>query len=208
MDASVDQLTKYLHTKGYFDGRVSDSVHTEGKKATVFYIIQSGKPYKITHVRYSLDDTALGPVVFKDSVHSLINAGDNYDEDVLKKERDRLTYVLRDDGYYAFSKEYVNYDVDTNRSTKQVEITIDIRKYAYLDPQRPDSVIETFHHQFYINKVTIEMGYNPNQQIEYKPADTVIDKEYYLVSPKGEMAFLPKILLNKVLIKPHNVQSC
>jgi len=204
MGASVDQLTKYLHTKGYFDGKVSDSVHTQGKKADIFYIIRSGKSYKIVNVKYSLDDSALGPLVYKDTVHSLINKGDNYDEDVLKSERERITKVLKEDGYYAFSKEYINYEVDTNRTTKEVTITVDIKKYAYLDPQKPDSVIETFHRQYYINNVIVQMDYNPNVP-DYSPTDTVKDKDYCIVSPQGRMSFFPKILLSKILIKPHEL---
>ncbi|HTA83060.1 MAG TPA: BamA/TamA family outer membrane protein [Bacteroidia bacterium] len=200
MTGSVNQVTKYLHTKGYFDGKVTDSVHVEDNKADVYYIVQSGKPYKINSLRYQLDDTTLTGIVYKDSANSLINKGDNFDEDVLKSERDRLTRVLRNDGYYAFSKEYIDFDIDTNKTTKQVSIVIDIKKFAYVDPTKTDSVIETLHRQYFIHKVIIQMNYSPNAV--YNTQDTVIDKEYIIVSPAGGMSFLPKILLSKIHIKP------
>ncbi len=200
MSGSLFQITKYLHTKGYFDGKVGDSVHISGNGAEVIYIVRAGKPYKIRSVKYQLDDTSLAGIIYKDTVNSLTVRGDNFDEDILKAERDRMTKVLKDNGYYAFSKEYIDFDIDTNRSTKMVGLTVNVKKYAYADPVKTDSVIETEHHLYMINRVIVQMGFNPS--IPYVAGDTTLENRYVIVGPVGGMAFLPKILLSKIYIKP------
>jgi len=200
MSGSLFQITKYLHTKGYFDGKVGDSVHISGNRAEVIYIVRAGKPYKIRSVKYQLDDTSLAGIIYKDTVNSLMIRGDNFDEDILKAERDRMTKVLKDNGYYAFSKEYIDFDIDTNRSTKVVGLTVNVKKYAYADPVKTDSVIETEHHLYMINRVIVQMGFNPS--IPYVAGDTTLENGYVIVGPVGGMAFLPKILLSKIYIKP------
>lgn len=201
MEGSVIQLTKYLHTKGYFDAKVSDSTRIDGNYAEVSYILRTGKPYTINKVTYELDDTTLAPIVYKDSVNSLINYGANYDEDVFKAERDRITQVLKNHGYYAFSKEYIHYEYDTNASTKKVSLIIGIKKFAYLDPKQPDSVIESLHHQYYIRNVVLQMDYNPAEPL-YKGTDTTLFNGYKIIYPHGAATYHPHAILNKVYIKP------
>ncbi|MGP8217801.1 MAG: BamA/TamA family outer membrane protein [Bacteroidia bacterium] len=201
MERSVEQIMKYLHSKGYFDARVTDSVYVKGKIAEVAYIISQGKPYTINKVTYQLDDSTLSEIVYKDSANSLIKQGNNYDEDILRSERDRITKNLKNDGYFAFSKEYVHYEVDTNASTKKADIVIGIKKFAYLDPLKPDSVIETFHHKFFIRNVIIQMNFNPSEP-SYQGGDTLLTNGYMIVYPKGKLAYHPRPLLNKIHIKP------
>jgi outer membrane protein assembly factor BamA len=201
MAGSVEQIRRYLHTKGYFDASVRDSVHVKGNYAEVFYIIRQGKPYTINRVTYELDDTTLANVIYKDSVNSLIRDGANYDEDALKNERDRITKVLKDDGYYAFSKEYIHYDIDTNASTKKASITIGIKKYAYLYAGRTDSVIETLHSKYFIRRVIIQMGYNPVEP-NYVASDTTFSNGYIITYPHSSPEYHPHSILSKIYIKP------
>jgi outer membrane protein assembly factor BamA len=201
MEGSVIQLTKYLHSKGYFDAKVGDSVKIESNYAQVYYILRTGKPYTINQVTYQLDDTTLASIVYKDSVNSLIHFGANYDEDVFKSERDRITKVLKNDGYYAFSKEYIHYEYDTNAATKKVTLIIGIKKFAYLDPNKPDSVIETLHHRYFIRNVYLQMDYNPIEPL-YKGTDTTFANGYKIIYPQYAPVYHPHALLSKIYIKP------
>ncbi len=201
MAGSVDQIKRYLHTKGYFDAKVTDSVAINGKYAEAFYILRTGKPYIIDKVTYQIDDSTLAGIVYKDSVNSLINIGNDYDEDILKNERDRLTGVLKNDGYYAFSKEYIYYDYDTNASTKKVELVIGIKKFAYVDPVKTDSVIETLHHKYFIRNVIIQMGYNPAESY-YTATDTTFTNGYIITYPHTLPVYHPRSILSKIYIKP------
>jgi|ERR1700739_3659388 len=201
MAGSAEQIKRYLRTKGYFDAKVSDSVSVKGNYAEVFYILRTGKPYTINEVSYRLDDSTLAPIIYKDSVNSLINYGANYDEDVLKNERDRITKVLKDDGYYAFSKEYIYCDYDTNASTKKVALTIGIKKFAYIDPVKTDSIIETLHRKYFIRNVTIQMDYNPIGA-GYATGDTTLVNGYIITYPHNAPIYHPKSILSKIYIKP------
>jgi len=204
MNASLKQIRLFLQSKGFYDCKVRDSVSAEKKKAKVFYIIRPGKPYKIDSLKYICEDPALLPVLYADSANCLINQGDNFDRDVILKERDRITHYLNDNGYYAFTKEYIHFDIDSALTSHHVNITIGIKKFERQDTVNPDTVVETPHPIFHINNVVIQMQYNPSNAI-YQPNDSTIIGDYKMVYPKGEMGFKLKRLLKKIFIKEGDI---
>ncbi len=204
MKKSALQIAKYLRTKGYFESRVSDSVHAAGNRAQVYYIVRPGKPYKIRSIKYDVEDTTLAGDIYADTAHSLIKRGDNYDEDVLRSQRDTIAGRLKNEGYYAFSRQFIRYEIDTSLMDRKVDITVVIQKYSYVLPVNPDSIIESTHKKYYVRNVIVQMGFNPAVP-NYSPGDTVIDKGYVIVAPKGEMMFHPKNILSRVFIKQGDI---
>jgi outer membrane protein assembly factor BamA len=200
MTASLKQIKLFLQSKGFYDCKVRDSVSVEKKKAKVFYIIRPGKPYKIDSLKYVCEDAAMIPVLYADSANCLINQGDNFDRDIILKERDRITHYLNDNGYYAFTKEYIHFDVDSALTSHHVNITIGVKKFERQDTLNPDSVIETEHPIFHIGNVVIQMQYNPSNS-SYQANDSTLIGDYKMVYPKGQMGFKLKRLLKKVFIK-------
>ena len=101
---SVQQLTVYLQKKGYYNAYVTDSIHLRKQKAVVVYQLHPGEPYKIRSISYSTKDDGMDTILARLKNSSLIIAGQNPDEDILDKERERLTADIRDNGYYFFNK--------------------------------------------------------------------------------------------------------
>ena len=200
MSASLKQIKLFLQSKGYYDCIVRDSVSVENKKAKVIYLIKYGKPYKIDSIKYVCEDPSMISILYADSTNRLINKGDNFDRDAFLKERDRITHYLNDNGYYAFTKEYIHYDVDSAGMSHRINAVIELKKFTQQDSIVPDSVIETAHPIFHIGNVVIRMQYNPSNP-NYVANDTTIIGDYKMVFPKGQMGFKLKRLLTKIFIK-------
>lgn len=159
---SAEQISLYLKNKGYFLNSVKDSVHCTKKKATVYYNINLNQPYIIDSIGYDIDDKIVMNYILADkSSAAYLKTGDNYDLDNIQEERERITYLLNNHGYYLFNKEYVFFKIDTISKPRKVNIQVGVKNYLKRIENIPDSVIETGHRQFFINNIYIETDFSP-----------------------------------------------
>ncbi len=130
---STEQLGFYMHNKGYYQAEVSDTTLFSKRRARVLYQITPNRPYRIRNITYFFEDGTLAPMVLADTASSRFRHGELFDVDVLQEERVRIETVLRDSGYFAFTRDYVYYEVDSALNSKQVDITLGIRNYQTTD---------------------------------------------------------------------------
>lgn len=203
-EKSAEQIKVFLFNEGYFNAEVKDSVHTRGKKADVAYIIKPGKPYKIHQIQYFFEDPKLAAEIYGDTANCKIRRNEIYSKDILDAESDRITTQLNNAGYYYFSKQYVNYELDTNNTTHLINIIIDIKKFLQRSPKNKDSVIETAHPSYRIRHVTVQMDYDPTVAI-YRPEDTIHYNGLTIVYPNGQPCLKPDVLSPKIFVIPGDV---
>lgn len=194
---SAEQIRLFLNNKGFFHNTVKDSAVFFKRKVNVHYIIQANKPYTIRNIDYSVDDELVRKYVFLDSSSSLIRRGNNYDVDVLQNERDRLTKMLRNKGFYNFSKEYVYFKADSNLNSNQVDLSIGIKKFAQRVSSTNDSIVETNHKKYYINNVYIQTDYSSSNR---EPLDTILFKNYIFVF-NAPIKYHPRDIADALLIR-------
>ena len=109
-----DRFKEYLFSKGYFRNQVDQKIRLNGKYATVIYTVKSGPGYRIDTIMYQIQDTAVARVVHENNQENLIKRGELFDQNNLTKERERLDLLLKDNGYYDFSRQYIDFDIDTS----------------------------------------------------------------------------------------------
>lgn len=153
------QLRMFLFSKGYFNNKVDWCVdwNMNGKKqkAELHFNLSPGEPYFINHFVYTLEDTKIGDVFYKDTVHSLIKRGERYDAGVLNEERLRITKYLLNKGYYFFESAYINYNVDSSMAGNFVSVEMVLRKFARTYSSSDDSVVFVNHTKFRINQIYV-----------------------------------------------------
>lgn len=154
---TTKQLQRYVFSKGYFDSKVRDSivVDVKHKRARVYYSISKSLPYRIQTINYTVEDSSIAYFIYNDTVNTIIKRGRRYDEDVLQKERERISDAQLDNGYYYFAPEYVYYVVDTNMAGQELGLTIGIKKFAEPYSETNDSIIYVNHPRFTLNKVYV-----------------------------------------------------
>lgn len=110
---SKDQMLKYLYSKGYFHGETAFDIDTAGKKIIVKYQIKENEPYVLDSLIFATSDPNIDTLYKKNLEERLLIKEENYDEAVMAAERERIDEMLKNNGYFDFSRQYVEYNVDT-----------------------------------------------------------------------------------------------
>ena len=154
---TINQMKKYVFSKGYFDSTVRDSVvlDKKNKRAKIYYFISKSNPYFIQGIKYKIEDPLIEYFILKDSTSTLIKRNTVYDEALLQKERERITDNQLNNGYFYFATEYVNFLVDTNLAGQNVNLTIGVKMYSRSYSESNDSLVYINHPRFYIENVYI-----------------------------------------------------
>lgn len=191
---SNKQLQLYMFKKGYFNASVKDSTVYHKKKAYVTYKITPQTPYKINQTFYEIAGASIRSNVLPDTLNSKIKSGDNYDEDVLSDERDRITRMLKNSGFYDFSSDFIHYAVDSNLNNHKVNVYLKI-----YNPPSADTSITVEHRKHYIHKIYVIPNYDSkNPRATYK--DTLYYNGYYFLY-NNDLIFRPSIIAQHTFIK-------
>ncbi len=140
---SVEQMTTFLRSQGFFRARVSatdtaryergivlrslkaigsvfpgkpDSLDAakQYRRVTVTYHIQENKPFLYRLQPPSIADSAVAAVVRAGQSATLLHENDRYNEELIGQERTRLETLLKNAGYYDFRQQYITLEADTS----------------------------------------------------------------------------------------------
>lgn len=126
-EESKEQLRQAFINKGYLGAEVmADTIVTGKKKMAVDYTVRPGDPHRITSIEIHYPNDEIASLLLKDSVRCAIREGDALDVSLLEIERERLTGILRNNGYYTFNKEMITFNADTTAGSMNVELTMTI----------------------------------------------------------------------------------
>jgi outer membrane protein insertion porin family len=126
--ATLQQLTTYLNTNGFFNAETNMQLRLEDRLVFVTYQIRENQPHIIDSILYDTDNPKIDSLIAMNSENSFLKIGDRYSQDNLVEERNRIEELLQDNGYYAFSRQYINYQIDTTIGDHQVAINLQIYK--------------------------------------------------------------------------------
>lgn len=206
---SAQQIKSYLNNKGYYNSVVSDTAIFKRQRARVLYRVEVNKPYKIKRLSYNIQDSLIEPLIFKDSVNSLITKGENFDLDLLQEERERIETYLKNQGYYNFSKEFIFFQADSSSNKREVSLILNLKKFQQLDENR--STYDLNHKKYKINNVYVFTNYSQKEALAqkekyYSDLDTTYVDGIYFIS-KGEDPLKKKIFLHANFIQEGDVYS-
>lgn len=192
---SANQLQKVFINKGYINATIDTMVVRKNKRANVKYIIKSNKPYTLRNYQNKINDLRLTEIA-TDTSRSLIRPGMLFDVDIFDAERQRVTTMFRNKGYYNFNKDFLVYSVDTTLKSHQVDASLDVRRYLRISN---DSINETIFQQFKIGKVIYYTDYDPilsNQTQSFVKPDTAEFRNFYLISGNNKFISLDALIHN------------
>jgi outer membrane protein assembly factor BamA len=150
---SSDQLHQFMENKGYYHSKVSDTVIFHNKNAIAKYKIVPGDPYKVRKIAYFFEDTSLIREVLPDTLSSLVRRGMKFDKDVLQNERLRIEALLKEKGYYRFSKEYIYFQATIDAPAYATDLVMGFKEFVegVADPRTKVK----YHPKFKIGKVYV-----------------------------------------------------
>lgn len=189
------QLELYLKNKGYYNAEITDTVFFKRKKAKVFFTLKANEPYAIKDLSYKIGDQNIHQLVVSDSLNSVIKKGGIFDVDLMQQERNRVTKLLKNNGYYYFAKEYIYYQVDSALNSNQVNVTLDIKDVA-------GNAVQKDHRQYKVNDIYIYVDYDPRLAMQnykgYIASFDTLDCNGY------KFIYVDKLTLNPSLILASN----
>ncbi|MCI1187572.1 outer membrane protein assembly factor [Hymenobacter sp. DH14] len=140
---TVQQMTTYLHTHGFFRGQVTATDTARFRRSLLFRIVTApgrvlpskpdsldrAKAYRRVTVTYRVDenllfryrlqppviaDSGVAAVVRQAQPATLLHENGRYNEDTVGLERTRLETAIRNAGYFDFRQQYISYEADTS----------------------------------------------------------------------------------------------
>ncbi|WP_161596820.1 translocation and assembly module lipoprotein TamL [Chitinophaga vietnamensis] len=218
---SVDHMTSYLHNQGFFYATVEADDATKGRKTSVTYHVNTGRNFVIDKITYNVADSAILAVVKGSENLSLIQKGVAFKSSTLSSERERLTRIIKDAGYYKFNRDAIEFSVDTlnkalfknplnpfegfvnifNENKGREKPTMDV-EVIIKNPE--DSAFRNWH-KYYINRI---YAY-PDFPINGDPNDSSFHQEVrkYITIREHQEILRPKILSKSILLRPGEVYS-
>jgi len=202
---SVEQIKSYVASKGYFDGKVTDTVETDKRKSDVYYNVDLLQPYTIRKLNFEIADTSIQKLFYFDSLNCIIIRGAPYSVDILQAERSRFERFVRDHGYYGFSGEHIFFNIDSTVGHRQVDITYGIKNFTKIDAANRISVVP--HSIYRVKKIFIYPDFVPKDALEggetyLSSFDTIYYKGYYFISRPGKPEVKYDLIIQSLYLKP------
>lgn len=153
--------TNLLHDYGYFNGTVSyqEVPQKNPKESKVNYVIDMAQPYFLDSIAYLKYPHYADSLIRSTRSQSVLKSGENFSVLRLEEERQRLSSLFRNHGYYYYRPEFTTYRADTLQKPGYVSLQVVPRNGIPADAKK----------QYYIGKTSVYLtGYN-----DEPPTDTL-----------------------------------
>jgi len=127
------EIKNYLYNKGYMDASVDFEVETKNKKAFVTYFIEENKPYVIDSIYIRSDNDEILNLLKNTKSKSEIAVNQIYNQDKIVTERNRIEDLLKNNGFFMFTKSFIEYNVFQDTAKKTMVIEEVIRKPTFTE---------------------------------------------------------------------------
>lgn len=198
-NTSTKQIKAYLNNKGFFNSKISKNIIYKKKRAKIYYSIHLGQHYIINQIKYQIQDSLVDSVIKKNASTIYLKNGMRYDAYLLEYERDRLTNVLRNNGFFYFSKEYIIFNIDSSFNNNKLNINVIIKNKSINEVW--DSMhIKRNHPKCYIHNIYIYPE-NIIEKSDSLPFDTIGYKNHNYIIYKDRLILKPKAVTRNIFIK-------
>ena len=201
---SASQIELYLHNKGFYSARVTDSVMYKKKKALVEYRIDMGPVTRIQDVKFDskvgkenviAEESGLMANYRRDTLNTLLEKNAPLDLDVLDDERERITKMLRERGYFNFSKNFIQFFADTTTTSKENMAKLFVRIVE-------NAVDSNAYRRYFVRNISVNFDYDPLMTAEQ------VDSTYktlfyngYTILYKDKLKIKPKMIIETIQLQ-------
>ncbi len=184
-----------LRAHGYFGANVSYEITEQKnpKEAKIAYDVNLGHLYTIDSLSYRNYPQEAMSLIEADSANAAIHNGDAFDVSTLDGERNRISNLLRNHGYFYYQSGYATYLADTLSAPGK----------ALLHFQLADSLSPKILRPWYIGRTEIQLRKNYADEL----TDS-IRRRSLTVKYKGKKSPIrPRVILRDMKIRPRQLYS-
>lgn len=178
IESSVNAMKNYLQTEGFYYPDITYQVKTNRKntKGHVKYLVTLNNAYHIWHTDWHIADQVIDSILQTNNDESFIKRGNKIKLENLYNEQNRIANVLKNNGYFAFRKEDVDFDIDTTIGAFRIDVSPNIENPLEFGK----------HRQYKIKELLVEIDYKQTDTLQqYLPLKTFNYKNNgYQLNPK------------------------
>ena len=160
---SKDNIGNYLISRGYYNSIIKDTVITSNKKSKVNYSILTGNLFRIDTVYYNITDASIAGILEKEIDNSTLRRGSLLSERRLETEGERLSSLLRNEGYYNFNKSDLLFEADTSAMDGTARLYVTLNNHARGGTTDANGAL---HRQYQIRNISVYSDYDPIREVE------------------------------------------
>jgi outer membrane protein assembly factor BamA len=210
---SANEMELYLNKTGFFYSDVSFIArHIRKKKVKVDYLVSPSVPYRINELNYDIDDTLVLQFIMNSKSEPKINRGSIYNAFLMDDERDRITGILQNNGYYYFNRDYIYFEVDSTIGDHKMNTSIKLKSSLETSITEPWKTVSRPHKRYFIRDVYIRPDFDPSMPAAEFQSDTIrfdyfsknhedLPGDYFILQLKSDNIH-PRTVLQSVFIKP------
>lgn len=157
------------------------------KKAKISYWVKLPDPFRYSSVDLWGWKGQMDSLVRQSMRFSLLKVGEQYDVNVLEQERQRISDILRNRGYYYFQPQYIEFLADTTWRHGEVDLRIGLKQ----------GIPEVAFHPYTIRNVDVSLFGNDDSS----QRDT-LDYDRLQMDYSPPQTLKPKILSQAVKVRP------
>lgn len=167
----AEVATEILKYYGYFNGKAEAEVITDKKnpkKAAVRYKITLNTPYNIDSIAYMGFPPVADSLIKATMADRLIKAGNQFNAAEMESERNRLSTLFRNNGYYYYQPGHITYLADTINTPGKASVRVQPIKGLAPEASR----------QWYIGDIEFRITQNSSMGINRQQGDTLRNRNF------------------------------
>jgi hypothetical protein len=138
----------------------------------------------LININYDIADPQIEEVILRESDNSFLKKGDNFSVLNITNERERIYNILKNNGYFDFQRQYLNFRIDTTIKKNSVYLDLEIKNPSGRN-----------HVQYTIEKINLMIDVEDPSLV-----DTIIYKGInYFYNPKSR--YSKKILNDEIALE-------
>lgn len=207
---TISQFEIYMQNNGYLRPKITYSIDTlknKKRRVRINYLIKANEPLTITSVSYNIPEDTEFMNLFMNHPSLRIKTGKIINIDELENFRNNYSEMLRENGYYYFSKQLINFTIDTTNN-RYTTAALSVNFNTNVDKAK-------IYKQWHIRNVYIFNDFSPQIALTdsnyTKNTDTSVAYLEYqqpiFIIKKHKDIIKPKYLTKEIYIFPDSLYS-
>ncbi|MEO1010557.1 MAG: BamA/TamA family outer membrane protein [Bacteroidota bacterium] len=202
---SLERLSAYYDSKGYFNNTTGFSIDGSEKKqrAAINYEISLGDPYIVDSVSYVVSSKAIDSLFQLNKEGTFVQKGKQFDLVDFNAERGRLSNIFRNSGIYNFQESSISYNIIRDTSALAEDRNMDVELSIANLKKRSENTLTTDEYKVHrFDKINIYTDY----LFDSKDGERkFLEYEDYTIFYHNKLRFKPKTLTNAIFFKKDSI---
>lgn len=130
-DDSRLNIQRMMQNEGFLHASVKSypvPVKKKNNQIDVYYYLKENQRYTIGEIDSRINDDIIAGIIKENESKTLLATGQYFSISNLDAERSRIVALLKDSGYYKFTKDMITFVADTAKYSLNVNLTMNILK--------------------------------------------------------------------------------